>query len=61
MELVSASGTTVPLWSTDVSGPKANANVITDRGNGFEKKWIMAQNAAARREYEGNQMDMEDL
>lgn len=32
-----------------------------DRGNGFERKWILAQNAAARREYEGNQMDMEDL
>ncbi|EKD01346.1 bud site selection-related protein [Trichosporon asahii var. asahii CBS 8904] len=40
---------------------RLTSKLTPDRGNGFEKKWILAQNAAARREYEGNQMDMEDM
>lgn len=40
---------------------RLTSKLTPDRGNGFEKKWILAQNAAARREYEGNKMDMEDM
>ncbi|BEJ14442.1 hypothetical protein CspHIS471_0402090 [Cutaneotrichosporon sp. HIS471] len=32
-----------------------------DRSTGFEKKWLLAQNARDRRKYESDRYDMEDL
>lgn len=35
--------------------------LMADRSTGFEKKWLLAQNAAERRKYESDKYDMEDL
>lgn len=33
----------------------------SDRSNGFEKKWLLAQNTYARNTYEANKYGMEDM
>lgn len=35
--------------------------LTADRSTGFEKKWLLAQNARDRQKYESDRYDMEDL